>query len=161
MATSKKNQQISQSQYEEFRKGYAESLGFNPDSLTQEQEHQVIEAMAADGITAPSVKALPGSEVNPSNGNGAEIVTATAGKAAGKGEGNKKPPASLGHFDDMINQSLVGAAKQGKGIGKLVGGVFVHQLLEGRDEVIEGALSDSMISSEYAGMSVESFLSTI
>lgn len=158
MATNKK-EAMSQFQYEELRRGYAENLGFKLDSLSQEQEHQLIEAMAADGIFAPSTKALPG-EVNPSNGNGVEIVTATKGKAANRGKG-KKPAASVGSLDASIKQALVSAAEQGGQIGNLAGAVFTHQLITQRDAVITDALADALIPSEYAGMSLEDFLPTI
>jgi len=153
---------MSQSQYDELRRGYAENLGFKSDNLTEEQEHQLIEAMAADGIVAPLTKALPGGEVNPSNGNGngVEIVTTTKGKATTKNK-NKKPSASIGNLDDSIKQVLVSASEQGLNVGELAGSLFIHQAVTRRDEVILDSFADALIPSKYAGMTVADFLSTV
>lgn len=159
MATSKK-EQMTPAQYEALRVGYAQSFEFDPYNLSEEQEHQVIEAMAAENIVAPSTKALAGtSEINPSHVNAAELVEAPKGKAT-RGKG-KKPVASIGNLDDSIRQVLVSAAQQGAQVGDLAGAVFNHQLVTNRDAVIAGSLADGLIQSDYAGMTVQDFLLTM
>jgi hypothetical protein len=163
MATNKKTQQITQSQYDEFRKGYAESLGFNPENLTAEQEHQVIEAMAADGIAAPSTKALPGSEVNPSNGNGAEIVTATKGKATNskRNVASKGTTAGAGSRNSTIKQLVLNEVDQGREVGTLMAAGFAFGVDESYNANLDEFAAGILTRPSTAGKSIEDFLQTI
>ncbi len=150
--------QMSLQQYNTLRAGYAQKLGFNLDNMTADQEHELVEVMASEGLVWQDVKALPGNNGSvPSVGN-SEITQTEKAKPAATKRGRREA-ASTSSRDMDINRVLRTTAREWDELGTLAADVAAVSYSNAFDLRLTQFIVDVLPGSQYTGMSAEDFLS--
>jgi hypothetical protein len=152
-----KNQSLSAQQYNILRAGHAQKLGFDINNLTVDEEHQLVESMAAAGILRQDIKALSGSEVNPSVGN--IEVSVNEGVKSATAKKSRRGAASTASRDADINRVLTQTAQQWDLLGNLAADVAATAYSNAFDAKLTEFIVDVLPGSQYTGMSAADFLS--
>lgn len=152
--------QISAQQYNTLRAGYAQKLGFDLGNMTADQEHNLVELMASEGVASQDVKALPGSEINgsiPNIGNEAIAKTEQASPSATKR--GRRAAASTSSRDADINRMLTTTAQEWDQLGNLAADVAAVSYSNAFDARLTEFVLEVLPGSQYTGMSAADFLS--
>jgi len=158
---SKNQQPMSAQQYNTLKAGYAQKLGFDIDKLTADQEHELVESMAAAGILRQDIKALPGSgEVNDGIPNTGNIeVSLHEGVKSATAKKSRRAAASTASRDADINRVLVNTAQQWDQLGNLAADVAATAYSNAFDSKLTEFIVEALPGSQYTGMSAADFLS--
>lgn len=151
-----------ESQYNQVRAQYARSLGFDPENLTEDQLHQVEEALSRDGVLNPNAKALPGGEINPTAGNEVGTLTKTTkGKATSKKRNAAADgsTAGAGSREASIKQLVLHEVEQGREVGALTAAGFAYGFSETYNGTLDNFFAGALNKPSTSGQSIEDFLS--
>jgi len=171
--------QMSLQQYNTLKAGYAEKLGFDLDNMTADQEHELVELMAADGLSLPATKALPASESVPtvhilhteqkgeingtiSNNGSGDISQVNGSKSASKSSNTKRGrrgAASTASRDSDIHRMLTTTAQEWDHLGNLAADVAAVSYSNAFDSKLTEFIVEALPGSQYTGMSAADFLS--
>jgi len=155
-----KNQTMSEQQYNKLKAGYAQKLEFDINNLTVDQEHELVEAMAAAGILRQDIKALSGSaEINPSVGN--IEVSVNEGVKSATAKKTRRTAASTASREADINRVLVNTAKEWDQLGHLAADVAATAYSNAFDTKLTEFIVEVLPGSKYTGMSAADFLSSL
>lgn len=148
-------------QYQELRAGYADSLGYDINSLTSDQEHSLEEKMAADGVLQPRQLTLGGTiepAQIPNAGKSQALTVEPKAKATRKKREAAPAPASIQNRDVDIERMLTNLAHQGEDLGNLGAQIFTHTFSGALNVGITETVNDALQNSRFSGMSVSDFL---
>lgn len=163
MANKKAPQKMTIEQYNQIRRGYAESQNFDPDNLTEDQAHELDNLMEADRIfpPKPNALALPGAvneSDNPTAGNSGSLApTEEVKPAPAVREATANRTVSVAARESDIDRVLANVAREGDRAGAFAGEVFAATYSNAFNDRLDTFVNNGLQATP--GRNLDAFLS--